>query len=121
MALRRINTSGDSMCPTLRSGDLVLCHTNLNGLRPGMIVVSSIVVHRLVWIDPFGGFWECGDAPMCLPVRRRLTEIEGRVVAAVRDGQWLDISEKVPWRSRRKVMWTIARKVVGRVWNHRSL
>lgn len=85
---RRAVVSGVSMEPTLYAGDEVVVRLGHSGITTGDVVVVGNTVHRLVWQDPFGAVWHCGDNPGVLPARTNKGRVSGRVVGVVRAGRW---------------------------------
>ena len=85
---------GGSMEPTLHGGDIVVYDSVVGQPKIGDILVFPTVVHRLIWIDPWGGLWHCGDRDGSRPARRKSEDVAGRVVAVARNGKWVDIG---PW------------------------
>jgi hypothetical protein len=78
------------MEPTLLAGDRVIYDT-ASRVGVGDVAVFRGVVHRVVWFDPLGGVWDCGDRPNALPGRRPLSSVRGPVVAVARNGQWVEL------------------------------
>jgi hypothetical protein len=78
--LQAVRVTGRSMLPVLRSGDVLLCEADPPSITPGEVLIFSDVAHRLIWIDPFGGLWEAGDAERSAARRRRREEVQARVV-----------------------------------------
>jgi signal peptidase I len=95
------NASGESMAPTILDGDWVVCDTTTVRVRTGEVADFGDTLHRIIWVDPVGGVWECGDRSWSRPRRRASTDVRGRVVAVVRNGERIAVDRRVPGVGRR--------------------
>jgi nickel-type superoxide dismutase maturation protease len=93
-----VEVAGDSMLPTLRSGDWLLARRSRTA-RPGQIVIVArpdrpdlLVIKRLIRADA-AGWWVQGDNPAASDDSRTfgpVTRIEGRILLRYRPSpRWL--------------------------------
>jgi len=95
-----LECDGMSMQPTIMSGDKVLVK-EVARVKAGDILVfadplGTKVIHRLIWIDPWGGYFETGEHGDALIKRWRAEQIKGRVVGVVRDDKIIELPVKAP-------------------------
>jgi signal peptidase I len=84
------DVTGVSMQPTLYEGDTVIVDVRIRNPRRGDVVALKSVVHRFVWLDPFGGIWHSGDFMLNVS-RAPASSFQGVVKSVIRNGEVLDI------------------------------
>ncbi len=97
-AYELVDLIGASMSPTLLVGDTLVVERNTTISR-GDIVALHGVVHRVVWLDPFGGAWHMGDCTSAKVQRAAVESVRGRVVAVQRGPIWVALMPSPRTRS----------------------
>lgn len=115
-----MRTKGRSMLPTIEEGDLLVIDRHVARVHAGDIVLFGDVAHRVVWVDPLRGVWQCGDNAQACAVRHSPGDVHGRVVAVIRDEGFVELRPSSISRPRllvRTLLWhaksRIRRRLLG--------
>lgn len=77
------------MEPCLKAGDVVLLQRVNRPPQLGEVICVAGSAHRVIAVDPWGGYWHCGDNSGNPSGRRSPESATELVVDVLRDGCWL--------------------------------